>query len=243
MQLKSELYKEVETFAQEKSAGEVGRSCLTSLPKHVVSWNFYRLPQIFLSSLHSQNLIYSCILWQIIQLFADVMDRNWVILFRQSLCPALKPRIAKLSQHSPCVAAELCVSGPGGFLVAAKGAVGVHCSVVNRRLMQGFLSFPGWLLGWGHTGRGDEQLGSSCTTFLQLTCGLWLLCQAPAFGFGLFWKENRFFCLTTEAAASGFVVLMLMSSRRVVTHTLNPKVVTKLPDFSTWRKKVKHFEV
>lgn len=78
-----------------------------------------------------------------------------------------------------------------------------------------------------------EQLGSSCTTFLQLTCGLWLLCQAPAFGFGLFWKENRFFCLATEAAASGFVVLMLMSSGRVVTHAVNPEVVTKLSDFST----------
>lgn len=70
--------------------GEVGRSCLTSLPKRVVSCNFYRLSQIFLSSLHSQNLIYSWILWQIIQLFADVVDGNWVILCSQSLCPLIQ---------------------------------------------------------------------------------------------------------------------------------------------------------
>lgn len=156
MQLKSELYKEVEMFAQEKSAGEVGRSRLTSLPKRVVSWNFYSLPQILLSSLHSQDLIYSCILWQIIQVFAEVMDRSWVILFSQSLCPALKPRIAELPQRCPCVA-ELCsvFLGQGIF---GEGAVGVHCSVVNRRLMQGLLSFPQWLLGWGHTGRAGLQL-------------------------------------------------------------------------------------
>lgn len=250
MQLKSELYKEMEIFAWEKPAGEVGRSCLTSLPKRVVSCNFYRLSQIFLSSLHSQNLIYSWILWQIIQRFADVMDGNWVILCSQNLCPLIQLWNQELPNYPSALPVWLLSSvfvGQGIF----GGSQRSGCSRCALPCGKGgscsaFCHFHDD--SWGEDTQEEgtrwaEQLGSSCTAFLQLTCGLWLLCQAPAFGFGLFWKENRSFCLTTEAAASGFVVLMLMSSGRVFTHSLNPKVVAKLSDFSTQRKKVKHFEV
>lgn len=50
--------------------------------------------------------------------------------------------------------------------------------------------------------------------------------------------------MTNKAATGSFVVvLMLMSSGRVITHFLNAKLVTKLADFSTSRKEMKHFQV
>lgn len=51
-----------------------------------------------------------------------------------------------------------------------------------------------------------------------------------------FWfvlEGKQILLLDAEAAASGFVVLVLMSSGRVLTHALNPKVVTTFSDFST----------
>lgn len=67
--------------------------------------------------------------------------------------------------------------------------------------------------------------------------------KPPPFVFGLFWKENLFLLDYEATASSSVVVLMLMSSGRVITCFLNAKLVTSLSDLSTSRKKIKHFQV
>lgn len=176
----------------------------------------------------------------------------WVILRSQTLCPLIQLWKQELPNYpsslSLCDCRVVCFWAKL-FLVAAKGQGYSRCTllVVNRSLVRCTLVIS-MMTGGVRTHRKNECAGLSSQAPVAPHCSgsrmaSGFLCQAPAFGFGLFWKENRYFWLTMKTAASSFaVVLMLMSSGRVITHFLNLKLVTKLSDFSTSRKEMKHFK-
>lgn len=75
---------------------------------------------------------------------------------------------------------------------------------------------------------GSRVASGFCTKHLRLVC---------------FGRKTRRFWLATKGAAGGFVVvLMLISSGKVITHFLNPRLVPKLSDYSNSRKKKMNFK-
>lgn len=136
------------------------------------------------------------------------------------------------------------------FLVAAKGQGYSRCALLcgkQESCTVHFCNFhDDW---WGE----DTQEQGTCTGLSSQTpvaphssgshVASGFYAKPPPFGFGLFWKENVFLLHYEATASSSVVVLMLMSSGRVITCFLNPKLVTKLSDLSTSRKKMKHFQV